>query len=82
MLQIVMDLDLGDLSSIRTFASNFLEKFNKIDVLVNNAGVFIPPEERQKTKDGFEIHLGVNHLGHFLLTHLLLDRIRSTPSSR
>ncbi|XP_042238181.1 retinol dehydrogenase 12-like [Homarus americanus] len=79
---IVMDLDLGDLASVRTFASKVLEKFSKIDVLINNAGVFIPPEERKKTKDGFEIHMGVNHLGHFLLTHLLLDRIQSTPSSR
>ncbi|XP_068241436.1 retinol dehydrogenase 11-like isoform X2 [Palaemon carinicauda] len=79
---IVMDLDLGDMDSIRTFASNFLEKFDKLDVLVNNAGVYIPPDERKKTKDGFEIHFGVNHLGHFLLTHLLLNRVESTPNSR
>ncbi|XP_045626007.2 retinol dehydrogenase 11 [Procambarus clarkii] len=79
---IVMELDLGDLASVRTFSSNLLEKFNKIDILINNAGVFVPPEERRKTKDGFEIHLGVNHLGHFLLAHLLLPRIQSTPSSR
>ncbi|XP_066977473.1 retinol dehydrogenase 11-like isoform X1 [Macrobrachium rosenbergii] len=79
---IFMDLDLADLTSIRTFASNFLEKFDKLDVLVNNAGVYVPPDERKKTKDGFEIHFGVNHLGHFLLTHLLLNRIESTPNSR
>ncbi|KAK7068818.1 hypothetical protein SK128_026477 [Halocaridina rubra] len=79
---IVMDLDLGDLVSIRTFAANFLEKFDKINVLINNAGLFVPPEERRKSKDGFEIHFGVNHLGHFLLTHLLLDRIIATPESR
>lgn len=79
---IVMDLDLGDMLSIRTFASNFLEKFNNINVLVNNAGVSMPPEDRQKTKDGFEIHFGVNHLGHFLLTHLLLNCIENTPNSR
>ncbi|XP_047471621.1 retinol dehydrogenase 11-like [Penaeus chinensis] len=79
---IVMDLDLGDLASIRTFASNFMEKFSKLDVLINNGGVFIPPEERRKTKDGFEVHFGVNHLGHFLLTHLLFHHIQRTPSSR
>lgn len=77
-----MDLDLGDLASIRAFASNFMEKFSKLDVLVNNGGVFIPPEERRKTKDGFEVHFGVNHLGHFLLTHLLFQHIQRTPSSR
>ncbi|XP_069949843.1 retinol dehydrogenase 11 isoform X2 [Cherax quadricarinatus] len=79
---IVMDLDLGDLASVRTFATNLLRKFDKIDVLINNAGVYFPPEERRKSKDGFEIHFGVNHLGHFLLTHLLLTTIKSTPGSR
>lgn len=79
---IMMDLDLGDLESIRKFCTNFLEKFQHLDVLVNNAGVFVPPVDRQKTKDGFEINMGVNHFGHFLLTHLLLDRIKQTPNSR
>ncbi|CAL4088015.1 unnamed protein product, partial [Meganyctiphanes norvegica] len=79
---IVMDLDLEDLESIRRFCRNFLEKFQHLDVLVNNAGVFVPPEERRTTKEGFEINMGVNHFGHFLLTHLLMDRITQTPNSR
>lgn len=81
-MQIIMSLDLSDLASVRTFASNFKQKFNKLDVLVNNAGVYVPPDERRKTKDGFEIHFGVNHLGHFLLTHLLTPEIKDTPNSR
>ncbi|KAK4299325.1 hypothetical protein Pmani_028384 [Petrolisthes manimaculis] len=79
---IIMSLDLSDLDSIRTFASNFKQKFNKLDVLVNNAGLSMPPDERKKTKDGFEINFGVNHLGHFLLTHLLTSEIKDTPNSR
>ena len=80
--KIVMELDLGNLASVRTFASSLLAKFDHIDILVNNAGVYVPPEDEAKTKDGFEIHFGVNHLGHFLLTHLLLPRLQATPGSR
>ena len=64
-------LDLADLSSIRAFADRITDPF---DVLINNAGVMIPPLSR--TADGFESQFGTNHLGHFALTNLLLPRIR------
>lgn len=76
----VMELDLMDLSSIRAFANNFLQKYTKLDVLLNNAGIMIPPY--QTTKDGFESQMGTNHLGHFALTGLLLPLIKSTPEAR
>jgi NAD(P)-dependent dehydrogenase (short-subunit alcohol dehydrogenase family) len=66
----VRRLDLADLSSIRRFADEWDEP---VDVLVNNAGVMLQPQST--TKDGFELHLGTNHLGHFALTNLLLPRI-------
>jgi NAD(P)-dependent dehydrogenase (short-subunit alcohol dehydrogenase family) len=66
----VRRLDLADLSSVRAFAS---ELEGDVDVLINNAGVMAVP--RAKTADGFEMQLGTNHLGHFALTGLLLDRI-------
>jgi len=67
----VRRLDLADLASVRGFAEG-LE--GQVDVLVNNAGVMAVP--RAKTADGFELQLGTNHLGHFALTGLLLDRVR------
>ncbi|WP_089156218.1 oxidoreductase [Micromonospora sp. NBS 11-29] len=67
----VRRLDLADLASVRAFAEDVTEP---IDVLVNNAGVMVPPLGR--TRDGFELQIGVNHLGHFALTNLLLPRIR------
>jgi NAD(P)-dependent dehydrogenase (short-subunit alcohol dehydrogenase family) len=67
----VRSLDLSDLASVRSFADEWTEN---VDVLVNNAGVMAPPESR--TKDGFELQIGTNHLGHFVLTNLLLPRIR------
>lgn len=73
------ELDLASLDSVRKFAKSFREKYQKLDILVNNAGVWMT--EYSKTKDGFEMHFGVNHLGHFLLTNLLLDLlIKSGPS--
>lgn len=66
---IVDALDLGDLSSVRAFA----ERTEKFDVLINNAGLMNTPYSR--TTDGFETQFGVDHLGHFALTGLLLDRI-------
>lgn len=77
---LVMQIDLSDLSSVKSFAEEFNQKFNKLDILINNAGVMIPPYS--KTKDGFELQFGTNHLGHFALTLQLLDLIRKTPNAR
>ncbi|XP_077261870.1 retinol dehydrogenase 11 [Temnothorax americanus] len=79
---IPMELDLSSFSSIRDFANEALKKFPQIHVLINNAGVYAPLKDHASTKDGFEIHFGVNHLGHFLLTHLLLDRLKESAPSR
>ena len=64
-----MPLDLMDLSSVRNFTDKFKENYNRLDVLLNNAGIMIPPYGL--TKDGFESQIGTNHLGHFALTGLL-----------
>lgn len=76
----LMELDLSSLESVKSFAAAFLEKRDKLDLLINNAGVMIPPYS--KTKDGFELQFGVNHLGHFLLTNLLLPVINETEGAR
>ncbi|MBW2460422.1 MAG: SDR family oxidoreductase [Deltaproteobacteria bacterium] len=73
-------LDLGDLSSVREFAKNFLEAHDRLDGLVNNAGVMNTPQG--KTVNGFETQLGINHFGHFLLTDLLLDVLKKSAPSR
>ncbi|MDX1348813.1 MAG: oxidoreductase [Putridiphycobacter sp.] len=73
-------LDLMDLSSVRAFATTFLKDFDRLDLLINNAGIMIPPF--QKTKDGFESQFGVNYLGHFLLTGLLMDVLNNTANAR
>lgn len=77
-----MKLDLSSLCSIQQFCNDFKSRYDKIHILVNNAGVLVNARTSQvKTEDGFEIHMGVNHLGHFLLTNLLLDILKqSTPS--
>ena len=75
----VMNLDLADLKSIHSFQTKFGEKYDNLDVLVNNAGIVCPYE---KTKDGFEIQIGTNHLGHFALTGLLLHFLKNTKGSR
>jgi retinol dehydrogenase-14 len=76
---VVMKLDLASLASVREFCLAVLAEEPHIDVLVNNAGVFQCPYS--KTEDGLEMQMGVNHFGHFLLTNLLLERIkRSSPS--
>lgn len=72
----VIELDLADLSSVREFAANFVDRFEDLHVLCNNAGVMAIP--RNETADGFETQFGVNHLGHFALTGLLLDHLRET----
>ncbi|XP_029986642.1 retinol dehydrogenase 14a [Sphaeramia orbicularis] len=72
-------LDLACLASVRSFCRRIIQEEPRVDVLVNNAGVYQCPYTR--TQDGFELQFGVNHLGHFLLTHLLLDLLkRSSPS--
>jgi NAD(P)-dependent dehydrogenase (short-subunit alcohol dehydrogenase family) len=76
----VMTLDLADLASIADFATRFIERNNRLDILINNAGVMIPPY--RKTRDGFELQFGTNHLGHFALTGRLLPLIMATPGSR
>ncbi|PSN47539.1 Retinol dehydrogenase 12 [Blattella germanica] len=79
---IPMCLDLASLESVRRFASEVLKDFPKINVLINNAGVSVPVSLGRKTEDGFEINFGINHLGHFLLTNLLLPRIKESAPSR
>lgn len=76
----VMELDLADLSSIRNFSTQFKQKFSQLDILLNNAGIMMVPYGL--TKDGFENQIGTNHLGHFALTGLLLDVLKTTPHSR
>ncbi|MFT4974320.1 MAG: NAD(P)-dependent dehydrogenase (short-subunit alcohol dehydrogenase family) [Myxococcota bacterium] len=76
----VRQLDLGDLSSVRSFALELLAAHEALSALVNNAGVMNTPEGR--TKDGFETQLGVNHLGHFLLTELLTGALKAGAPAR
>lgn len=77
---VVLALDLADLDSVRAFSANVRGGFERLDILLNNAGVMMPPAS--KTKQGFELQLGVNHLGHFALTGLLLELLVATPGSR
>ena len=72
-------LDLASFESIRKFANEINNEEEAIDILINNAGVMLAPQET-RTKDGFEMHFGVNHLGHFLLTMLLLDKLKQAKS--
>lgn len=72
-------LDLSSLASVRACAEKLLEKEEKIDILVNNAGVMVCPH--WKTEDGFDMQLGTNHLGHFLLVQLLLPLVKKSAES-
>jgi NAD(P)-dependent dehydrogenase (short-subunit alcohol dehydrogenase family) len=76
----VIPLDLADLGSIQAFATTFTARHDHLHILINNAGVMIPP--LTKTKDGFEVQFGGNHLGHFALTGLLLGLLRNTAKAR
>jgi NAD(P)-dependent dehydrogenase (short-subunit alcohol dehydrogenase family) len=76
----VQELDLTSLESVRTAAADLRAAHPRIDLLINNAGVMYTP--KQSTQDGFEMQFGTNHLGHFALTGLLLDRLLPVPGSR
>ena len=77
---VFVQLDLASLDSVRKFATKILEEEPRIDILINNVGILSP--SFTKTADGIEATFAVNHLGHFLLTNLLLDRIKEAPSAR
>ncbi|XP_065311201.1 retinol dehydrogenase 12-like isoform X4 [Dermacentor albipictus] len=78
---VLMQLDLCSLNSVRQFARHVLATEPRLDVLILNAGMMSPPN-REETEDGFEATFQANHLGHFLLTHLLLDLLRKSKPSR
>jgi len=77
---IAMPLDLSELKSVRAFASAFLAQYQRLDILINNAGVMALP--KRKTADGFDLQFGTNHLGHFALTGLLLPALRQASNAR
>lgn len=76
----VIPLDLADLGSVRAFVASFTARHDQLNILVNNAGVMTPP--LTKTRDGFELQFGGNHLGHFALTGLLLGSLQKTLNAR
>ncbi|KAM6900802.1 retinol dehydrogenase 12, like [Xenentodon cancila] len=77
---VCMKLDLADTKSIREFAEAIIKNEPTLNILINNAGVMVCPYG--KTADGFEMQIGVNHIGHFLLTYLLLDLIKRSAPAR
>ena len=76
----VRDLDLSSLESIKKFAEGIIKDFERLDILINNAGIMMCPYS--KTADGFEIQMGTNHLGHFAMTGQLLPLMKKTEGSR
>ncbi|MFN7249656.1 MAG: SDR family oxidoreductase [Anaerobacillus sp.] len=76
----LMLCDLGSLKSINSFCDEFLERYDRLEVLINNAGVILPG--RHETADGFELQFGVNHLGHFLLAKRLLELLIASAPAR
>ena len=76
----IISLDLSDLESVKAFANSFNSNYSKLDVLINNAGIL--SYSGKKNKAGIELQFATNHLGHFLLTNLLLDKIPDNSSSR
>lgn len=76
----IIHIDLAVLKSVYQFAEVFKSKYSSLDILINNAGIMMAPYG--KTKDGFEQQFGINHMGHFALTGLLIDHIIKTPHSR
>jgi NAD(P)-dependent dehydrogenase (short-subunit alcohol dehydrogenase family) len=73
-------VDLANFASVRSFANDFRRNFSRLDVLVNNAGIY--SSKRVVTVDGFESTFAINHLGHFLLTNLLLELLKASAPSR
>ena len=73
-------IDLSSFKSVRAFAQDVLDTEERLDILINNAGIFMAPLDI--TEDGFEIHFQVNHLGHFLLTQMLIDLLKKSAPSR
>ncbi|MDT5087159.1 MAG: hypothetical protein QOJ61_4202 [Mycobacterium sp.] len=78
----VQQLDLASLDSVYTAAAELDTRLDRIDLLINNAGLMAGGRPRSTTDDGFEMHLGTNHLGHFALTGLLLGHLLAAPNSR
>jgi protochlorophyllide reductase len=76
----LLDLDLADLASLRRAARELAERYGRLDLLINNAGVMGLP--RALTRDGFELQFGINHLGHFALTQALVPLLRGRPDAR
>jgi retinol dehydrogenase 12 len=76
----LMSCDLASFDSVRSFAKAFLDKYDRLDLLINNAGTW--ETKRKKSVDGIELTFAVNHLAPFLLTHLLTDRLISSAPSR
>ncbi|XP_068172709.1 dehydrogenase/reductase SDR family member 13-like [Antennarius striatus] len=75
---VFMQLDLGSLQSVQSFAETFLKSESRLDILINNAGIYM----QGRTDDGLGMMFGVNHIGHFLLTNLLLKRLKACGPSR
>lgn len=76
----VMEVDLSSFDSIRKFTEEYNEKYDRLDILINNAGLF--SDTARKTIEGFELTMGVNYLGNYLITNLLLDSLKKAENSR
>lgn len=76
----IMKIDLSSLASVRNFVEEFLSKYERLDLLINNAGIMMPPYS--VSEDGLESQMAANYFGHFLLTGLLLGILEKTPNSR
>lgn len=76
----IREMDLSSLASVKLFAEGVLKDYDRLDVLINNAGIMACPFD--KTQDGFEIQMGTNHLGHFALTGLLMPLLEKTENAR
>lgn len=76
----ILKIDLSSLKSVKDFAKEFQKNHNSLDLLINNAGVMMPPYH--KTEDGFELQMAANYFGHFALTGILFDLLKKTSGSR